>query len=280
MPGWAYTEPMSSAELRSRRRERFETAQPGERSRIPARRRMSAYVLAVLLPTSIAAVMIPLRVDHGRAAVLVLVLPVVVVALLGTTGAAVLAATTSVLAYDWLLAAPYYSFAIEDADEIVAAGTLLAVALVVGVLNTRLVRLHARDSARRAELRHLIRFVHTAATTDDPEALTVHACEQLTAVLNLRRCEWNAGSEPPTGGPILMPDGNIMGALDALDADRAVLPQHLAVPVLTNEIRLGRFDLTPTEHHVASFEERVTAVAIAELYGRAVASTVGAVKDS
>ena len=89
-------------------------------------------MLAVVLPVVVAVAMIPVRVDHGRAAVLALVLPVVLVALLGATGPAVVAAATSVLAYDLFLAEPYYSFAIEDTDEVVAAATLLVVALVVG----------------------------------------------------------------------------------------------------------------------------------------------------
>ena len=102
--------------------------------------------------------MIPLRVDHGRMAVLVLVIPVLLVALLGGIGPAIVAAAAAVLAYDLFLVEPYYDVAISNSDEIVAAVTLLGVALIVGVLNARLVQLRARDAARLDELRHLVAF--------------------------------------------------------------------------------------------------------------------------
>ncbi|MET0911088.1 MAG: DUF4118 domain-containing protein, partial [Ilumatobacteraceae bacterium] len=135
-----------------RSRERPETIHPGERSRFSVRRRVTAYVLAVLLPIAVGVAMIPFRVDHGRVAVLVLVIPVVVVALLGATGPAIVAAATAALVYDLVLVEPYYSLAIEDADEVVAAVTLLVVGVVVGVLSARLVRLSVRESTRRDEL--------------------------------------------------------------------------------------------------------------------------------
>ena len=261
--------PRSAATDRAiRHRGRYETVLPGARTRLSARRRLLAYVLAVVLPVVVAVAMIPVRVDHGRAAVLALVLPVVLVALLGATGPAVVAAATSVLAYDLLLVEPYYSFAIEDTDEVVAAATLLVVALVVGVLNARLVRLHARDTARRDELRHLIAFVRAVASIDDQAELTDTASEHLTAVLNLQRCVWQPGPAGSTR-PVLMADGNVMGLQSDLNPDRALLPEHLEVPVWRNGTEIGRFLLTPTERHVASYEERVTAAAIAELYGQA-----------
>ena len=123
------------------------------------------------LPVVTAIALIPVRVDHARVALLVLVLPVVLVALLGTTGPAIVAAACAVLAFDFFLAEPYYSFAIEDADEIVAAATLFVVALVVGVLNARLVRARIRDSARRDELRNLIAFARTVADVRDEARL-------------------------------------------------------------------------------------------------------------
>ena len=66
-----------------------------------------------------------------------------------------------------------------------------------------------------------------------------------------------------------MADGNVMGLQSDLNPDRALLPEHLEVPVWRNGTEIGRFLLTPTERHVASYEERVTAAAIAELYGQA-----------
>ena len=145
----------------------LETTRPADRTRLPRRRRIAAYILAIVLPVLTAAAMIPLRVDHGRMAVLLLVIPVVVVALLGGFGPAIVAATVAVLAYDLFLVEPYYDLAISDSDEIVAAATLFGVGLVVGVLNARLVQLGARDTARLDELRHLVAFARVVTEHDD-----------------------------------------------------------------------------------------------------------------
>lgn len=237
-----------------------------------------AYLLAVALPVAVAAAMIPLRAEHGRAVVLLLVASVMGVALLGATGPAIVAALSAALAYDLFLVEPYYTLAIDDADEIVAAITLLGVALVVGILNARLVRLHARESTRRDELRHLIAFTRDVAHISDTAVLTDAACDHITSVLNLRRCVWDAGRGSSTK-PVLLPDGNVVGALTELNPDRAMLPDHLEIPVARNNVEIGRFVLEPTARHVVSFEERVTAAAIAELFGCVVDEAEPGVKE-
>ena len=240
---------------------------------VPVRRRVVAYVLAVVLPVVTAIALIPIRVDHARVALLVLVLPVVLVALLGTTGPAIVAAACSVLAFDFFLAEPYYTFAIEDADEIVAAATLFVVALVVGVLNAQLVRARIRDSARRDELRNLTAFVRTVADVRDEAPLTEAACTHIASVLHLERCEWQPGGPQPSQ-PLLLADGNLMGRLVDLNPDRATLPEQIALPVRVDEAVIGYFVLTSTGREIVSFEERRTAATIAELFGRAVTSLV------
>jgi len=222
--------------------------------------------------------MIPLRTDHGRVAVLVLVIPVVGVALLGAVGPAVVAAATAVLAYDLFLVEPYYDLAIADPDEIIAAVTLLAVALVVGVLSARLVRLHARDSARREELRHLIGFARVVTEEREKERLADAACEHIASLLNLRGCAWQRGDER-SAAPILLADGNLMGWMRDLNPDRATLPDRVEIPVRVDDVLVGRFVLEPSSEHVASYEERVAAGTIAELFGRALTSFTHDVKE-
>lgn len=249
------------------RRERPETFHPGERSRVPARRRATAYALAVVAPVAVAAAMIPFRVDHGRVAVLVLVLPVLLVALLGATGPAIVAAVCAVLAYDFLLSEPYYSLAIDDTDDLVAAVTLLIVAVVVGVLSARLVRLRAQESRRRDELEQLVSFIRAYSERTDSADLVDVACAHITAVLNLTGCVWQPGKNVATG-PVLLADGSLMGPILELNSDRAVLPARLELAVWRDGVQLGRFELTSAPHNVVSFEERAVAAAIAQLYGQ------------
>ncbi len=217
-----------------------------------------AYVLAVALPLVTAIALIPVRVDHARVVLLVLVLPVIVVALLGTSGPAIVAAACAVLAFDFFLAQPYYSLAIEDPDEIVAAVTFFAVALVVGVLNARLVRAHIRDSARRDELRHLIAFARTVAAARDEAVLPDAACEHIASVLHLDECVWQPGGER-SSRPALLADGNLMGRLVDLNPDRATLPAQIELPVWVDDAFIGRFVLTSSGQEIVSIEERRTA---------------------
>ncbi len=244
----------------------LETIQPADRARVPRRRRIVAYVLAIVLPVLTAAAMIPLRVDHGRMAVLVLVIPVVLVALLGGFGPAIVAAACAVLAYDLFLVEPYYDLAISDSDEVVAAVTLFGVALIVGVLNARLVQLRARDPARLDELRHLVAFARVVTEHDDE--VSSRRCGHRAHHLGAQpsKCTWQPGRTESTA-PILLPDGNLMGRLTAFNPDRATLPEHLEIPVRVDGDLLGRFVLDPTDRHVVSYEERVTAATIAALFG-------------
>jgi K+-sensing histidine kinase KdpD len=251
----------------------METIRPADRARIPRGRRIAAYFLAIVLPLSTAAAMIPLRVDHGRVAVLVLVIPVVLVALLGGFGPAIVAAGCAVLAYDVFLVEPYYDLAIGDSDEVVAALTLFGVALIVGVLSARVVQLRARDAARLGELRHLVAFARVVTEPIDDDTLVDAANEHITSLLNLRTCTWQPGNTESTA-PILLPDGNLMGRMTAMNPDRATLPEHLEIPVRVDGDLLGRFVLLPTAGHVASYEERATAATIAALFGNAVSRSI------
>jgi K+-sensing histidine kinase KdpD len=251
-----------------RPRQRPETLEPGERARLPSRRLLAAYLLALALPAATAVVMIPFRAEHAPVAAIVLVAPVVLIAVLGATGPALAAALTAGLAYDLFLTEPYYQLVIDDPDDITATVTLLAVGMTVGLLNSRLVRVAARDATRRNELRHLLQFVRTATVSPTLDKLTTEACAQIAAVLDLRECRWNAGYHG-TNAPVLLPDGNIMGYITALNPDRAKLPDHVELPASVGNTELGRFILTARAEHPTSAEERLTAATIAALYAAA-----------
>lgn len=236
---------------------------------MPIRRLEIAYGLAVLLPTLAAAALIPLRVDHGATVAIILVVPVVIVAILGASGPAALAAVTAGIAYDFFLTEPYYQLVIDDPDDIVAAVTLVAVGLVVGLLKGRLVDTTARSAARRDELRHLVSFARSVTSDTGRDDLEAVASDHLIAVLGLRGCEWQPGQSDGVA-PTLLPDGSIIGFVNALNPDRAKLPGVLELPAGVGTTGVGRFVLTPDPDHVTSFEERVTASTIAELFASAV----------
>ncbi|HEX6416931.1 MAG TPA: DUF4118 domain-containing protein [Acidimicrobiales bacterium] len=263
-----YIHDLTVGPARRPRRQRPETAEPGERGVLGAPRLLAAYALAVVLPVATAAALVPVRDDHGRTTAIVLVLPVVVVAVLGATGPAVVAALAAGLAYDVLLTEPYHHVVISDTDDVVAALTLVAVALAVGLLSSRLIRLTARDTARRGELRHLLAFAHAATTPRTDAELTTEACRDIAAVLGLRECRWQPGYHG-TAAPVLQPTGEISGYLTGLEADRAQLPPRVELPAVAGTVELGRFVLTSTGDHASSVEERLTAATIAALFANA-----------
>ncbi len=251
-------------------RSRPETLTPGERARIPARRLALAYALAVALPLASAAALIPLRASHGRALAIVLVIPVVVVAALGATGPALIAALSAGAGYAVLLTPPYYRFAFDKPDDRVATLILVAVGVAVGVLNSLLVGARTGNAARRSELEHLLRFASEVTGPRSSEQLTTSACDHLSAVLHLSGCRWQPGPRTGAGGPVLLPTGGIMGYLKDLNPDRAQLPQGLELPATSGGHEMGRFVLTPEPGQVVSYEERLTAATIATMYAAAI----------
>ena len=238
---------------------------PGERARPARQRRVGAYIIAVVLPLVTALALVPIRVEHSSLVAIIMVIPVVVAATLGTLGPAVVAAVTAGIAYDVTQTQPYWHLAVNDTDDIATALTLVAVALVVGVLCSQLVRARARDDNRNSELRHLVEFTTAVARRNADSDLADDACGHLAAILNLRRCTWHPGYHG-TAGPVLLPTGALMGYSSALPPDRAVLPHYLEIPATVGSTELGRFIATPHPESTVSIEERLTAAAIVALF--------------
>jgi K+-sensing histidine kinase KdpD len=234
-----------------------------------------AYGLAVALPVLFALLFLPFREDHGRTAAIVLVVPVVLVATMGATGPAIVAAVVAGLAYDLFLTEPYFTFVIDDPDEVVAMAALLAVGLIVGWLSSRIVRLGASARGRRNELAHLIEFSQAAATAIAPAALIQDAGRHVAAVLDLESCEWQPGPHH-SDEPVLLPDGSMMGYLSDLGPDRAQLPRHSVVHAAAGDRRVGSFVLTARAGAVTSVEERRTAATIVQVLAGRLAADAAA----
>ena len=249
-------------------RPRLLTAEPGERERPEARRRQLGYLIAVGLPIAVAVMLIPLREDHAGTAAVVMVVPVVIAASIGATGPAIVAALVAGLAYDVFLTEPYQHIAIDDADDIAAAVTLVVVGLVVGVLASRNVHLAARSVRRRAELRHLISFSRSSAAGVPIDELEAEACRHIADLLNTTDCRW-VPAPPRVDVPVLLADGNVMGPVSLLRTDRAKLPREVVLPARAGSTDVGHFVIVSSDDQVASFEERMTAATIASLFAAA-----------
>ena len=239
---------------------------PGERVPVPRRALLVSYALAVVLPAVTAALLIPFRADHPQAVAVVLVLPVLVVAIRGSTAPAVVSALVAGAAYAVLLTEPYGQVAVDETDDIVTALTLVVVAGIVGWLSSRLVHLDARAAARGEEVEHLIDFLRVVASEPGSAALEGAACEHIAGVLGASSAAWTSSAR--ADGPILHPDGTISGYVTDLHPDRSQLPERIVLPAVDDGREVGHVVITATPGRLTSFEERRTAATIAQILAR------------
>jgi hypothetical protein len=226
------------------------------------------WLVAVVPPLLTAVAFVPVRDDHAASAAVVLVVPVLVAAIAGGTGPALLAAAVAGLSFGVLLTEPYGQLVIDDPDDVVTTLTLLAVAAVAGTLSGRLLRLTVRDVARRAELDHLVAFVAEADELQDPGALEAAAIGHLTGLLDLRRCDWRPGYHG-TVGAVVLPSGLTGDRPSGVHDQRTA--GTLELPAVADGCELGRFVVSERTLE-ASVEERASAMAIASLFARSVAA--------
>jgi K+-sensing histidine kinase KdpD len=120
------------------------------------------------------AVLVPVRSDVTRATpALVLVLAVVIAGLVGGSVAAMATAVLAAAAYNLVFIPKYWTFKVNVADDWVALGVFLAVAVVVGLLVAAQAERRRAAEQREAELRDL--YDHLQTMTEDRERLAEEA---------------------------------------------------------------------------------------------------------
>jgi two-component system sensor histidine kinase KdpD len=120
------------------------------------------------------AALVPVRADVTRATpALVLVLAVVVAAVVGGSLAAAVTALVGAAAYNLVFIPPFWTFKVNVADDWVALGVFLAVALAMGLLVAGQAERRRAAEQREAELRSLYDHVRTMA--EERERLTEEA---------------------------------------------------------------------------------------------------------
>lgn len=239
--------------------------------------RRLGWVLAILAPLVVCVGLIAVREDIDRStAALLLVLPVVLVAVIGGPGAAALAAVVAPVAFDILLTQPHYRLQMHAEEDVEASLILLAIGLVVGQLVSRETRSRARMTTRGTELDALVMMMTAAAASAGKAGqageaqLVERAVTALEQLLDLRGCRWASGYH---GGayPHLTHDGDLVGG-EIGARDLAPLPASgVEVPVIAGIRELGRLILVPAGSAPVSREERIVAVAIADVLGLALA---------
>lgn len=230
-----------------------------------------AYAAAVALPLATCLALVPLR-DHidRSTAGLVLVLPVLAIALISGPGAAAVAAVSAALFFDLLLTRPYHRLEIHAAEDVEAAVVLLVVGVAVGQLVARNLTSRTQAVARRRALEALLRVLSITSRPVPEDELVAGTAATLSHLLDLRECRWAAdyhGSARPVIGRT--------GGLEeehAATSDGPHLPEMGAeLPAIHDGRELGRFIVVPARRRPISREERSVAIAIADVFARALA---------
>jgi len=155
-----------------------------ERAALPPRRRLIAWVLAVVMPVALMAALSPARSSIGLSGALVCaLLAVVAAALAGGVGAALLATAFAVVSADFFFTVPYYSLRVTHLIDVLALIVFAVVGAVIGVLVHILAGRASQTARAQAEADQLARLV--AGTVAEPHKPLAELAAELRATFDL-----------------------------------------------------------------------------------------------
>lgn len=239
--------------------------------------RQVGLAIGLIGPIAVAGALVAVRGEIVNANVaLVLVLVVVVAATTGGWQAGAVAAVMSAISFDFFHTRPYLRLTIASQDDVETTLLLLVVGVSVGYLAARARAARAAATAGASQIRRIHRVAELAASGLPAADVLFAAQEELTAMLELRTCRFEA---PPAGLALarIERNGTVTGTLERhFSHGELELPREgVELPVLARGQPIGRFVLDPTPGAGVSLEQRVVAVAIADQVGAALAASQG-----
>lgn len=234
---------------------------------------LSGFVIAVVAPLAVAAALLPFRGQIQTSNVaLVLVLAVLIAAVVGGRAGGTIAALVAAVAFDFLFTRPYYSFSINNGDDVQTVVLLLAVGLAVGEIVARSRQSRAVALRRSREAEYLRHVAELAAGGESAGRLITVVQNELTALLDLKSCRFE---RPPfkTSLPQLRHRGI---RIDGGVPDPGGLNSQVELPVRGGGRVLGRFVLTMPEDGTGirlPADNRSLAAALADQLGAALAES-------
>jgi len=155
------------------------------RSELPARRRLLAFLLALVAPALVAAALVPFRASVGLPGTLmVLLVAVILVAGVGGAGPAAVATAAGILLADYYLTHPLHSFRLDQLNQISALIAFAAIAGIVSVLVNVLTNEAIVGARRRAVADGLARLAADCVAAAGGPAL-VRIVDSLRRTLDL-----------------------------------------------------------------------------------------------
>jgi K+-sensing histidine kinase KdpD len=235
-------------------------------SRILRYRNRLSIAAALIAPLVIAAVLVPFRGSFAvTAAALVMVVVILTVAVTGNRIAGVVASASAAAWFDFFLVRPYDRFTISHRSDL---ETTIAI-LVVGVLVTELAARSRRHWQAANSSTAYVAMIHgvavLAANSVPVSEILERTNESLVALLSLRACRFErALSDPPLAQ--IQSNGDVAHVGMRWPVREIGLPGPEAEILATWRGRVvGRFVLTPTPGLSVSLEQRIVAVAIADV---------------
>ena len=212
--------------------------------------------------------MLPLRGHlHNDNMALALVVPVLIAAVVGGRIAAVIAAVSAALCFDFFFTLPYLSLRIAGSNDLTSFFVLLVVALIAAEVGIRARRGSRAAREARSDLDRLCRVIEIAARGADIEDVISSARAELIGLFGLLDCVYETGTaHAPL--PHLGIHGAIEGApLVATHTDFLLPPGGVEIAVAGRGTEFGRLVMFASESVRAPLQKRVVAVAIADQLG-------------
>jgi K+-sensing histidine kinase KdpD len=227
-----------------------------------------ALVAGVVLPLAVAAGAIPVRDTIGNTNVaLVLMAVVVVVAASGHRLAAIAAAISAAVWFDFFATEPYYSFTLNRHKDWVSVALLLVAGVIVSEVAIwgRRQRSHAERSL--TEVAALRSIAEMAATGEDPTIVHVTAAFWLRELLPASDCRYES-AEQHEPSPIITADGTVnVGDIRWTPESMGLPGPEVALPVRRDNNIVGYFMITPRPGEKVTQDRLFTAAAIADQVG-------------
>jgi K+-sensing histidine kinase KdpD len=235
--------------------------------RSPGQRLALTLVAGAGGPAAVAAALVPVRTSFAPpAAALILVALVLAVAVLGNRLAGAVAAVSSAAWFDFFLTSPYERFAISHLSDVETTVSLLLVGLFVTELAARNRQHHGASEERMdfvAVIYGLAELISTGASSAE---VLDRARRELSGVLALRDCRFEAGTTLHLSTRIEH-NAELVSRPVALGGE----PASIALGVEHAGQSFGRFVLVPEPGSSLTAAQRLTAVAIADQVGAALA---------
>jgi K+-sensing histidine kinase KdpD len=195
----------------------------------------------------------------------------------GDRPAAVIAALSGGVWFDFFLTEPYHRLAIADSDDVETTVLLILIGLMVSEVALWGYRQQAQASRRSGYLDGVLGAARAVVEGDAPTPAVIDVvASHIVEVLGADSCRFVAGPVHDSRIAVLDHDGVLTRSGHAVDVERVGLPvdEYVAVPVRRGPRTLGHFLLTASDHvSYPTREQRRIALLLADQVAGAVDGT-------